>query len=49
MGRWKKKSPKKMSVRERQRLENINGGAATFGEIPSGRKFALTNAVQIYS
>jgi hypothetical protein len=45
MGRGKKKSPKKLSVRERQRLRNGNGSAAMFGEIPADRKFALTSAV----
>jgi hypothetical protein len=45
MGRWKKKSPKKLSVRKRQNLENANGSAGLFGEIPAGQKFALTRAV----
>jgi hypothetical protein len=42
MARWKTKSPKKQSVRERQRLE----GAATSGKIPSGHKgVSLSHAV----
>jgi hypothetical protein len=44
MGRWKKKSPKKLSVRERQRLENVKD-ATMFGEIPATRKFALASSV----
>lgn len=44
MGTRKKKSPKKLSLRERQRLENAHG-AVIFGEIPAGQKFAIANAV----
>ncbi len=44
MGKWKKKSPKKLSMRERQRMENSQG-AFMVGEIPAGQKAALANAV----
>jgi hypothetical protein len=44
MGNLKKKSPKKLSLRKRQRLENSHGAFA-FGEIPAGQKFALATAV----
>jgi hypothetical protein len=43
MGKWKTKSPKKLSVRKRERMENSHG-AFSFGEIPSGAKFALAKA-----
>ncbi len=45
MGKWKKKSPKKLSVRKRHSSEKHNGEAFLFGEIPAGRKAALTRAV----
>jgi hypothetical protein len=45
MGRWKKKSPKKLSARKRHSYEKANGSAELFGEIPAGRKVALTRAV----
>jgi hypothetical protein len=34
VARWKTKSPKKLSVRERRRLE----GVTQFGKLPSGRE-----------
>jgi len=47
MPKWKTKSPKKLSVRERQRqrLIKADGRAELFGEIPAGQKFALAKAV----
>jgi len=45
MGKWKKKSPKKLSVRKRQSLENQKEEAVLFGEIPAGKKAALARAV----
>ena len=43
MGKWKVKSPKKLSLRKRLRRQNEH--AEIFGEIPAGHKFALTRAV----
>ena len=45
MGKWKKKSLKKLSVRNRQDLEKHKGEASLFGEIPAGRKTGLARAV----
>jgi hypothetical protein len=45
MGKWKKKSPKKLSVRKRRSLENQKEEAALFGEIPAGQKAALSRTV----
>lgn len=44
MGKWKTKSPKKLSMRERQRKAGVEK-AEIFGEIPAGHKFDLTRAV----
>jgi len=45
MGRWKKKSPKKLSVRKRRSLEETKEKAWMFGEIPAGQKAAVARAV----
>ena len=45
MGKWKKKSPKKLSVRKRRSLENHKEEAVLFGEIPAGQKAAVARAV----
>ncbi|MGA2683257.1 MAG: hypothetical protein ABSF44_15835 [Candidatus Bathyarchaeia archaeon] len=42
MGKLKKKSPKKLSIRERQKMEN-SYGAEMFGEVPPAQKFAFAN------
>lgn len=46
MGKWKKKSPKKLSKRKREKLEKNNKEEATlFGEIPASKKAALARTV----
>jgi hypothetical protein len=45
MGRWKKKSPKKLSMRKRRSLDKQHEEAFIFGEIPPGKKAALARAV----
>jgi hypothetical protein len=44
MSKRKTKSPKKLSMRERQRMQNSNG-AMMFGEIPVGKKVAFANHI----